>query len=97
MSAYGGARSTALMELTYSTYEPWCHLCTKWIDVNLTGNWGPSVDHVIPRSHGGSDDIDNLRPAHMLCNATRGNKSIEEYRDTVVNELDWLISLSSKS
>ena len=30
-----------------------------------------SVDHVIPRSRGGTDDDDNLRAAHLRCNSGR--------------------------
>jgi 5-methylcytosine-specific restriction endonuclease McrA len=30
-----------------------------------------SADHVIPRSRGGTDVMDNLRPAHHRCNARR--------------------------
>lgn len=35
---------------------------------------GPAdtADHVIPRAMGGSDDLDNLRAAHRLCNLRRG-------------------------
>lgn len=32
----------------------------------------PTLDHIIPRSKGGSDSIDNLRLAHALCNSLRG-------------------------
>jgi len=32
----------------------------------------PVADHVIPRAHGGSDDITNLAPAHRSCNGRRG-------------------------
>jgi hypothetical protein len=35
---------------------------------------GATVDHVIPRSHGGSDDAANLRLAHWRCNRARGNR-----------------------
>ena len=31
-----------------------------------------SVDHIIPRSKGGTHDMDNLRAAHMVCNNRRG-------------------------
>jgi 5-methylcytosine-specific restriction protein A len=31
-----------------------------------------SVDHVIPRTHGGTDDPTNLRAAHSRCNSSRG-------------------------
>lgn len=42
----------------------------------LCGHGGAdSVDHVIPRSRGGSLlDPSNLRPAHLRCNIQRGNK-----------------------
>lgn len=31
-----------------------------------------SVDHVVPRSHGGSQlGYENVKPAHRLCNALR--------------------------
>ncbi|WP_396125399.1 HNH endonuclease [Arthrobacter sp. CJ23] len=82
------------MELVYATYEPVCHLCGKWIDVEATGNYGPSVDHLVARSHGGSDELSNLKPAHFLCNSTRQNRPIEEWRATNTNELEWLISLA---
>lgn len=35
-----------------------------------------TVDHVVPRSKGGNDDIANLRPAHAHCNYARGARSV---------------------
>jgi hypothetical protein len=32
----------------------------------------PTLDHVIPRSQGGTDDAANLRIAHLICNSRRG-------------------------
>lgn len=49
-----------------------CGICTDPIDKSLIGTmsiWRPSLDHIIPRSHGGSDDPNNLRAAHFWCNA----------------------------
>lgn len=38
----------------------------------LCGQTGAdSVDHVIPRARGGTDDDDNLRAAHLSCNSRR--------------------------
>lgn len=31
-----------------------------------------TLDHVVPVAHGGPFHIDNLRPAHELCNKWRG-------------------------
>lgn len=34
-----------------------------------------TVDHVVPRSMGGTDEPWNLRPAHQRCNSRRGTKA----------------------
>ena len=33
-----------------------------------------TIDHVIPRSKGGTDRPDNLQPAHARCNKIKGNR-----------------------
>lgn len=38
-----------------------------------------SVDHVVPRSRGGTDDWDNLRLACLRCNISKGAKCLEQY------------------
>lgn len=48
----------------------WCHICEKPIGKRAA----VSVDHVVPKSEGGTNDIENLRPAHRGCNSKRGNK-----------------------
>lgn len=40
----------------------------------------PSVDHVVPRARGGTNDPANVRLAHRLCNGQRGSR---------LPELDW--------
>lgn len=35
-----------------------------------------TVDHIKPRSHGGTDLISNLRTAHKSCNTARGNRAV---------------------
>jgi len=45
------------------------------IDKTLLGaddQWGPSIDHVIPRAEGGSSGVDNLRASHKECNNAAG-------------------------
>lgn len=53
-----------------------CHICNEPIDMSLarTHKQGLTVDHVIPLSKGGLDTIENMRPAHWLCNVKKGNK-----------------------
>mgnify|MGYP003633117607 FL=1 len=52
-----------------------CHICKK--PVSLSANRSPGapgweqglhLDHVIPLSKGGADTLENVKPAHGLCN-----------------------------
>jgi 5-methylcytosine-specific restriction endonuclease McrA len=57
-----------------------CAVCGKPIDLTLkrTSAMGLTVDHWIPLSKGGSDDITNLRPAHWTCNRKKSDKLPKE-------------------
>ena len=59
-----------------------CHICKQAIDLDAPRSthvkgWekGLHIDHVIPISKGGSDTLDNVRPAHGLCNIKKKNKT----------------------
>lgn len=62
-----------------------CWLCGKPVD--CTADWrigplAPTIDHVIPSSRGGSDDLDNLKLAHAVCNTARGDRPpTEQYEE----------------
>jgi 5-methylcytosine-specific restriction endonuclease McrA len=43
-----------------------------------TSKMGLTVDHWIPLSKGGSDDMSNLRPAHWICNRRKSNSLPKE-------------------
>lgn len=47
-----------------------CAICSK----NINKNQEITIDHWIPRSAGGSDDIDNLKLAHKKCNSWKGDR-----------------------
>lgn len=54
-----------------------CHLCRRPVNLSLPSGprgseLGPSIDHVVPRSVGGSDDLANLALAHWKCNRGKG-------------------------
>lgn len=57
-----------------------CHLCSEPIDLfaprtqGKGDGWerGLHLDHIVPISKGGSNTIENIRPAHTLCNLQKG-------------------------
>lgn len=60
-----------------------CGICRKRVDITLTSGtrgdpMGPSIDHVVPRSKGGTNDLANLRLTHWTCNNKRGNRGVAE-------------------
>lgn len=63
-----------------------CHLCRRPVDLDtygfssIFGAEAATVDHLIPQSMGGDDEIDNLLPAHLGCNASRGTGDIAHTR-----------------
>ena len=59
-----------------------CHLCS--LPINLDAPRSPAIeghkmglhiDHVMPLSKGGPDNIENVRPSHAICNMTKGAKT----------------------
>lgn len=53
-----------------------CWLCGEFLDFCKAADGsfpGVTLDHVVPRSHGGPDCVENLRLAHEACNRARGN------------------------
>lgn len=70
-----------------------CTLCGDPISLGGEKYLGSiTVDHIIPKSCGGTYRMDNVQPAHMKCNSIKGNIEIgesmrdpnEEYRRLVM-------------
>lgn len=59
-----------------------CYLCRKRM-VFTDSPLDPlkaTIDHILPRSLGGSDRLKNLKLAHRKCNQERGNLILEPTR-----------------
>lgn len=76
-----GTRSQRHMRRRVEVYtrDDWtCWLCggptsRAW---SLTDPLSPTLDHVLPRSLGGDDSLDNLATAHFVCNTNRGASDV---------------------
>lgn len=62
----------AMMDKALSIYGYKCSICGGPITPG-----DESLEHVVARSRGGTDDEANLRPAHSKCNAAKGNREID--------------------
>lgn len=47
------------------------------------GEPATQVDHIVPVSKGGTDDVSNLVPACRSCNSSKGNRDVDEWRSTI--------------
>lgn len=74
-------RCTAARRTRYKVSVTWladrdglaCGICKEQVDLSLRHphRQSPSVDHVIPRAHNGSDHPENLQLSHLTCNLTK--------------------------
>lgn len=65
------------------TGEYKCGICNKKVDMACKkGPNRPSVDHIIPKSKGGIDHLDNYQLAHEACNQRKGDKMPDWYIET---------------
>jgi hypothetical protein len=52
-----------------------CGICGKQIE-GVTFD----IDHIVPRSRGGTDDPDNLRPTHAVCNRSKSANELASWQ-----------------
>ena len=68
-----GRRSKNIKTVLYGKQGGNCNLCkVHFLNVNLT------VDHIVPRKHGGLDDDDNLQLLCQRCNSIKGTRTMQE-------------------
>lgn len=79
MARRSGRASSALTALVLETYGRVCHLQLPGCTLVAT-----TKDHLIPYSHGGTDDLENLRPACRHCNSKRQDKVLRGYGAQVI-------------
>ena len=83
VSTWGGRKVARLRRQVVATYGARCYLngpyCretgSRAIDLRLRfpHRGSLSIEHVDARRFGGGDDVARLRPAHLACNASKGD------------------------
>lgn len=75
-----------------------CHLCGEEINSDETADkLRLSVDHIIPRSKGGSDYPSNILAVHQSCNKRRVNKNLRVTKNSQSDSVRDSLSLSLSS
>lgn len=70
---------------TFEDEDLWA--CT-YCDAPLGGKVVGEIDHVVPTSAGGSDDLHNLVPACRGCNRGKSARSAEVWLTELAGQLD---------
>lgn len=68
-----------------------CYYCGCYPDSRVT------LDHVVPRSRGGSERIENLVPCCETCNSDKGSLSLPEYRALVARRQPAWVAMTALS
>lgn len=58
-----------------------CIHCNARIAVELDGSTLGTIEHIAPRTHGGTDDVDNLALACKRCNSEKGVRHDPKSKD----------------
>lgn len=76
--------TTELKHAVYARSGGDCHICHEPVGPRSYGRLhsprGWEIDHSVPRSKGGTDRLNNLYPAHIDCNRSKGAKSTRAAR-----------------
>ena len=80
-----------LLAEVYPTVFPWHMNWKSGATHPAVSLWAAMVDHVVPASHGGSNDLDNLVTACNPCNLAKASFILEElgWSLTEVSNEEW--------
>lgn len=77
LRARAGGDKPGFMRAEICARDQWmCQLCSDPVDPELRypEPLCASLDHIVPVAHGGGNEAENLRLAHLVCNVRRGTR-----------------------
>ena len=54
------------------TWTGKCLICNGWVNFDAQTGFGANVEHIVPRTLGGTNDLRNLGITHPRCNGEKG-------------------------
>jgi len=67
--------------------KPRCYLTGKLINLNKPDTY--NLDHIIPVSRGGTNELDNLQITCVEANSAKGNLTLKEFHSLCRRVLNW--------
>jgi 5-methylcytosine-specific restriction endonuclease McrA len=66
------AATDATFTLAEGTWTGKCLICNGWVRFDAGSGFGATVEHIVPRTLGGTNDLLNLGITHPRCNGEKG-------------------------
>lgn len=87
------ARARSLRQLTWEKSQGICFLCglQMFPDLAPPDPLAYTVEHMVPRSRGGANELSNLEGTHQFCNNWKSDESIEDLPTGYKKFLRWKI------
>ena len=68
------AATDATFTLADGVWTGKCLICNGWISFHAGTGFGANVEHIVPRSRGGGNDLRNMGITHPHCNGEKGRR-----------------------
>jgi 5-methylcytosine-specific restriction endonuclease McrA len=68
------AATDSTFQLAEDFWTGKCLICGGWLRFHSTSGYGANIEHILPRSLGGTNDLLNLGLTHPQCNGEKGRR-----------------------
>lgn len=88
------ARKRSLRQIAWEKSGGNCHLCGLPMQLESNHDTNPlafTLEHITPKSKGGTNDYENIDGAHRFCNQFKGESLINELPNGWKQVVKWKI------